>query len=306
MEARLERRRKWAESRERKGEQASERVHQIADGIPFGQPILVGHHSERGARADERRTENGIRSAVENWGMAKHHGEKADGIERQLRTSIFSDDGDAVEKLEAKIAKLEAKRDAAKVANAAYRRDHRVELRRWARTSGVSRSRSPRTPSIGARRSVGAAASRGDRSDGRDECQPAIVAAGGRCLAGIRVSARIAGRRSRRALRLSGIALLARLYMRRVTMSRRWRIPDSLLPSYPPWVGRPSGRPSFCLRLGLEDVGVVGVDGVEVGGVEGCFGEGVFGWPHAHPPRRGGRDRVRDAWLSQTVTHRDG
>ena len=94
--------------------------------------------SERGARADQRRMENGIRSAVENWGMAKHHGEKANGIERQLRTSIFSDDGDAVEKLEAKIAKLEAKRDAAKVANAAYRRDHPSSLGRWARTSGVS------------------------------------------------------------------------------------------------------------------------------------------------------------------------
>jgi DNA repair exonuclease SbcCD ATPase subunit len=129
LEARVERRRQWAESRERSGEAARERVHQIADQIPFGQPILVGHHSEAGARADQRRIENGMRSAVDNWRMAEHHEEKAQGIERQLRTSIFSDDADAVEQLEAKIAKLEAKRDSAKLANAAYRKEHAAELK---------------------------------------------------------------------------------------------------------------------------------------------------------------------------------
>lgn len=42
--------------------------------------------------------------------MAEHHTSKAEGIERQLRNTIFSDDDNAIEELEAKIAKLEAER----------------------------------------------------------------------------------------------------------------------------------------------------------------------------------------------------
>lgn len=55
---------------ERAGERAEaarQRVHQIADSIPFGQPILVGHHSERHARADVKRIDNGMHKAVEEW-----------------------------------------------------------------------------------------------------------------------------------------------------------------------------------------------------------------------------------------------
>lgn len=128
LEARAERRRGWAENRAAAGEAARERVHRITDQIPFGQPILVGHHSEGHARADQRRIETGMRSAVDNWRMAEHHTAKAHGIEIALERTIFSDDADAVEQLEAKVAKLEAKRDNAKALNAAYRKEHRAEL----------------------------------------------------------------------------------------------------------------------------------------------------------------------------------
>jgi hypothetical protein len=129
LEARAERRRDWAGSRTAKADAAHARVHAIADGIPFGQPILVGHHSERHARRDQARMESGMRASVDNSRKAQEHAEKAAGIERQLRTSIFSDDADAVEQLEAKIARLEQKRDAAKTANAAYRKEHAAELK---------------------------------------------------------------------------------------------------------------------------------------------------------------------------------
>ena len=36
------------------------RAHSIADGIPFGQPILVGHHSEKRHRADLARIDNNM------------------------------------------------------------------------------------------------------------------------------------------------------------------------------------------------------------------------------------------------------
>ncbi|HMJ04529.1 MAG TPA: DUF3560 domain-containing protein [Conexibacter sp.] len=38
------------------------RAHEIADGIPMGQPILVGHHSERRARRDRERIDAGMRA----------------------------------------------------------------------------------------------------------------------------------------------------------------------------------------------------------------------------------------------------
>ena len=47
---------------------------------------------------------------------------RADGIERQLATSIYSDDEDAVERLREKLAHLEAKRAAITAENAAYRK----------------------------------------------------------------------------------------------------------------------------------------------------------------------------------------
>ena len=46
--AKAERLRGWAGSRESKAEAAFSSVQTIADGIHFGQPILVGHHSEGG------------------------------------------------------------------------------------------------------------------------------------------------------------------------------------------------------------------------------------------------------------------
>jgi len=50
------------------------------DGIPLGQPILVGHHSERRARRDAERIDNGIRRMVEEHELADHHRAVAAGI----------------------------------------------------------------------------------------------------------------------------------------------------------------------------------------------------------------------------------
>jgi len=43
----------------------------IMDRIPLGQPILVGHHSERGARADQKRIHNHSDKMVEAMGKAR-------------------------------------------------------------------------------------------------------------------------------------------------------------------------------------------------------------------------------------------
>ena len=51
-EERSERFTRYSERRTEDAERAQKAVSAIADGIPFGQPILVGHHSERRARRD--------------------------------------------------------------------------------------------------------------------------------------------------------------------------------------------------------------------------------------------------------------
>jgi hypothetical protein len=121
LERRQARRLEWAASRDRKARAAFASASAIADNIPLGQPILVGHHSERHARRDQERIVSGMSRGVESSNMADHHRSKADGIERQLETSIFSDDPDAPERLRERIAALEAERVRMKTINAAVR-----------------------------------------------------------------------------------------------------------------------------------------------------------------------------------------
>lgn len=128
-EARAERLRGWAAKREVKAEAGFERSSQMADAIPFGQPILLGHHSQgRDTRYRERIIATGQR-ALEDSRKAESMSSRADNIEGQLRGSIYSDDPDAIEALTVRIAKLEAEREACKAQNAAFRKAHAVELK---------------------------------------------------------------------------------------------------------------------------------------------------------------------------------
>lgn len=128
-EQRAEQLRAWADNRETKAAAAFERSHELAEMIPFGQPILVGHHSERGHRAHIRRIDSTMNAAVENSGKAADMSSRADEIERQAANAIYSDDPDAIERLTAKISALETQREQRKAANAAYRKVHRAELK---------------------------------------------------------------------------------------------------------------------------------------------------------------------------------
>jgi hypothetical protein len=122
LEARLAKREEWAAAREARSEAAFDRAHEVASGIPFGQPILVGHHSEGRARRDQARIEGGMRAGVENARAAEDHRSKAAGLESQLARTVFSDDVDAVERLSEQVRDLEAARDRIKAYNASCRR----------------------------------------------------------------------------------------------------------------------------------------------------------------------------------------
>jgi protein-L-isoaspartate O-methyltransferase len=71
-EDRAERFTEYSENRSRDAEQAHAAVHAIADNIPLGQPILVGHHSEKRARRDAEKIEAGMRRAVRMWDTANY------------------------------------------------------------------------------------------------------------------------------------------------------------------------------------------------------------------------------------------
>lgn len=75
----------YSESRMADAESAQKAVHAIADNIPFGQPILVGHHSERHARADAKRIETGMRRAVNMWKTSTYWAERAQGCIRAAK-----------------------------------------------------------------------------------------------------------------------------------------------------------------------------------------------------------------------------
>lgn len=120
LERKLQKRQEWAEGRKAKADAAYKAARAIVGNIPMGQPVLIGHHSEKRHRRDLERADNAMGRMVESSKMAEHHTSKAGGIADQLDSSIFSDDPDAIEQLTARIAELEADRDTRKAANKAY------------------------------------------------------------------------------------------------------------------------------------------------------------------------------------------
>jgi phospholipid N-methyltransferase len=78
-EQRSERFENYSDKRAADADRARKAVAAIADNIPFGQPILVGHHSERHARKDAERIENGMRKAVQMWATSNYWVSRAAG-----------------------------------------------------------------------------------------------------------------------------------------------------------------------------------------------------------------------------------
>lgn len=74
-----------------------------ADAIPFGQPILVGHHSEKRHRSDVDKIDRGMRAGFEAAKEAEDLDRRADAVGTG---GISSDDPEAVVKLRAELASL--------------------------------------------------------------------------------------------------------------------------------------------------------------------------------------------------------
>ncbi|MCX2694976.1 DUF3560 domain-containing protein [Pseudomonas sp. DCB_CB] len=72
----------YRERRTSEANTARAAVEKIVEHIPFGQPILVGHHSERRARKDQERIETGMRRAISLWDTADYWKRRAAGALR--------------------------------------------------------------------------------------------------------------------------------------------------------------------------------------------------------------------------------
>jgi hypothetical protein len=75
----------YQERRTSDAEAAERAFDAITAHIPLGQPILVGHHSERRARKDAERIEAGMRKAVQMWDTAAYWRRRAAGAVHHAR-----------------------------------------------------------------------------------------------------------------------------------------------------------------------------------------------------------------------------
>lgn len=101
-EERADRYEGYADNAAARSDAAYARVKRIADGIPFGQPILVDHHSAGRARRDQERMHSGMRRSIDE-------AEKADYLAgRAAAAESYREHREDVPRTLRRIEKLEA------------------------------------------------------------------------------------------------------------------------------------------------------------------------------------------------------
>jgi hypothetical protein len=124
FEERKQNRIEYAQAQSAKNDQKAEQLYnsakEMAGCIPFGQPILVGHHSEGRDRNFRKKIHNTFGKSFEAQEKAKHYEQKAETIENS--SAIYSDDPQAIEKLKEKLAGLQWAQEFMKAANKCIKR----------------------------------------------------------------------------------------------------------------------------------------------------------------------------------------
>lgn len=93
---------------------------QMAEVIPMGQPILIGHHSEKRDRNYRERMNRTFEKSIEADDKSKYYEKKISSLQNER--SIFQDDPDALEKLQEKLKKCEKFQESAKTINKIIRK----------------------------------------------------------------------------------------------------------------------------------------------------------------------------------------
>ena len=101
---RIERYQELAEKSASRSESLYKEARRMASVIPMGQPILVGHHSEKSDRRYRDRIHNKFDQSFKEQEKASYYEERARSAER--RSAIDSDDPEAIQKLKGKIKRI--------------------------------------------------------------------------------------------------------------------------------------------------------------------------------------------------------
>lgn len=96
-----------------------DRARQMGEAIPFGQPILIGHHSEGRDRNYRQKIHNTFGKAFDLQKKAEHYTHKAAAVGEG---GISSDDPDAITKLKHQTEQLTANQDRMKEINQLIRK----------------------------------------------------------------------------------------------------------------------------------------------------------------------------------------
>lgn len=115
----------WATAAQQRSNDAFQRSEDAVAGIPFGQPILVGHHSESHHRAALKRSDAAMRKCVQESDKARSHEGKAEYWERKSEVIDLSMP-ESIEYFEAELAKAEEYH--AGVKSGKYPRQHAYTL----------------------------------------------------------------------------------------------------------------------------------------------------------------------------------
>lgn len=114
-QARIERLRDRAANARRESTELFQKSSKMAEVIPFGQPIHVGHYSERRDRNYRNRIHDTMGRSVKAGEKAEYYEHKAEAAENN--NSIYLDDENSVQKLEAKVESLTRQQEMMKSAN---------------------------------------------------------------------------------------------------------------------------------------------------------------------------------------------
>ena len=122
----IKRYKELAKKAREKGQEHRESSNKITDMIPTGQPILVGHHSEKKHRRDLQRSDNHMRKNLDYQKKAEYYEDKAKASENNK--SISSDDPEAITKLEEKLKNMEIKREKIKQYNKTAKKESKEKV----------------------------------------------------------------------------------------------------------------------------------------------------------------------------------
>lgn len=135
-EARIERFEGYSENAEERSNSHYQKVHAIGSMIPMGQPILVGHHSEKRHRRDLGRIDNGMRKSIEESKKAEYYSDKASRLEYEVRRNSSDRNylGNRVKEAQAELSKLQRSEDRYKT----FGRDEEYRLKIQNSTDALS------------------------------------------------------------------------------------------------------------------------------------------------------------------------